>query len=124
MHRRTIFPPLLTACLMAVGLLALSPAPVVTTSGFAAQKARDHSRSYVLESKRRGYRRRHRTQRIYLPVGPSYIYYDYPYYYARGHYPTHIGGYVYYYPKPRSRCSAAYRKCVSKHGQRGACRCR
>ena len=29
-------------------------------------------------------------------MGPSYIYYDYPYYYSRGHYPTHIGGYVYY----------------------------
>ena len=29
-------------------------------------------------------------------MGPSYVYYDYPYYYSRGHYPTHIGGYVYY----------------------------
>ena len=39
---------------------------------------------------------RGRGPRIYLPIGPSYIYYDYPYYYSRGHYPTHIGGYVYY----------------------------
>ena len=23
-------------------------------------------------------------------------YYDYPYYYSRGYYPTHIGGYIYY----------------------------
>ncbi len=28
----------------------------------------------------------------------SYTYYDYPYYYSRGHYPTHIVRYVYYTP--------------------------
>ena len=35
-----------------------------------------------------------------LPIAPSYRAYDWPYYYRRGHYPTHIGpGYVYYgYP--------------------------
>jgi hypothetical protein len=42
------------------------------------------------------FKRRARGRRIHLPIGPSYIYYDYPYYYSRGHYPTHIGGYVYY----------------------------
>ena len=41
-------------------------------------------------------RRRGRGVRIRVPVGPGYIYYDYPYYYSRGYYPTHIGGYVYY----------------------------
>jgi hypothetical protein len=64
-------------------------------------------RSYVIESKRRS-----RGPRIHLPIGPSYVYYDYPYYYSRGYYPTHIGGYVYYpydyyyrsyYRKPWSR---------------------
>jgi hypothetical protein len=55
-------------------------------------------------------RRKHRRQAgrgeksgdgvtIYLPVGPSSRYYDYSYYYSRGYYPTHIGGYVYYNPK-------------------------
>jgi hypothetical protein len=31
-----------------------------------------------------------------LPIGPGYVYHDYPYYYSRGYYPTHIGGYVDY----------------------------
>ena len=44
----------------------------------------------MLESRRR------RGVRIALPRGPSHIYNDYPYYYARGYYPRHIGGYVYY----------------------------
>jgi hypothetical protein len=38
---------------------------------------------------------RRRGVRIHLPLGPAYIYQDYPYYYSRGFYPTHIGGYVY-----------------------------
>jgi hypothetical protein len=35
-----------------------------------------------------------------MPIAPSYIYFDYPYYYSRGYYPTHIGpGHIYYgYP--------------------------
>jgi hypothetical protein len=47
------------------------------------------------------------------PIGPSYIYYDYPYYYSRGHYPTHIGGYVYYrpyYTRSRYRGSESFRR--------------
>ena len=48
---------------------------------------------------------RGRGVRIYLPIGPGYIYYDYPYYYSRGYYPTHIGGYVYY---PRYYYSRSY----------------
>ena len=54
----------------------------------------------MIEIKRRG-----RGPRIHLPIGPSYVYYDYPYYYSRGYYPTHIGGYVYYpYNYYRSYC--------------------
>jgi hypothetical protein len=60
-------------------------------AGKSKLKARDSARSYELEM--RGPRR---GPRIHLPIGPSYVYYDYPYYYSRGHYPTHIGGYVYY----------------------------
>jgi len=41
-------------------------------------------------------RRRFRSVRIPLPIGPTSVYQDYPYYYSRGYYPTHIGGYVYY----------------------------
>ncbi len=64
---------------------------------------------------------------MYLPVGPSYLYYDYPYYYSRGYYPTHIGphyifyGFPYsyrggYYPSSRGRCSYWHRKCVANWG--------
>jgi hypothetical protein len=45
--------------------------------------------------------------RIYLPIGPSYRYYDYPYYYSRGHYPTHIGPGLVYFGYPY----AHYRSC-------------
>jgi hypothetical protein len=44
-------------------------------------------------------KRRIRNVRVHLPLGPTSIYYDYPYYYSRGYYPTHIGGYVYYPPR-------------------------
>jgi hypothetical protein len=81
------------AFLVAVGLLCVAAAVGPASAGNAHQKAREHSRDYVLESKRRP-----RTQRIRLPIGPAYIYYDYPYYYSRGYYPTHIGGYVYFRP--------------------------
>jgi hypothetical protein len=34
---------------------------------------------------------------FFLPIAPSYLAYDYPYYFSRGHYPTHIRpGYIYY----------------------------
>jgi hypothetical protein len=45
--------------------------------------------------------------RLYLPIVP-YIAYDYPYYYRRGFYPTHIGpGYI-YYGHPYSFYSRSY----------------
>jgi hypothetical protein len=61
---------------------------------------------------------------FFLPIAPSYLAYDYPYYYSRGYYPTHIGpGYIYYGqpyyvyrssygPKHDSRC-VHRRKCVT-----------
>lgn len=54
----------------------------------------DQSARYkVIEVQYRG-----RGAQAYLPIAPSYLAYDYPYYYSRGHYPTGIGGpgYVYY----------------------------
>ena len=76
--------------------------------------------------------------RIHLPIGPSYVYYDYPYYYSRGYYPTHIGGYVYYpyyyygsYPRYGVRCFNWHQRCVANNrgfcdhtaARVGACRC-
>jgi hypothetical protein len=40
--------------------------------------------------------RHFRSAWIHLPIGPTSVYHDYPYYYSRGYYPTHVGGYVYY----------------------------
>jgi hypothetical protein len=45
-----------------------------------------------------GTKKKHRFRgvRIHLPIGPTSVYHDYPYYYSRGYYPTHVGGYAYY----------------------------
>ena len=48
--------------------------------------------------------------RGFIPIAPSYLYYDYPYYYSRGYYPTHIGpGFIYYgHPYYKSRYYLRY----------------
>jgi len=89
MRSRNSFVSSLIACLLAVGFLGI--APVTNDASAGTLKRGASSRSFALEMKRRN-----RGPRIPLPIGPSYLYYDYPYYYSRGHYPTHIGGYVYY----------------------------
>ena len=90
MRSRKLFASGLMACLLAVGFLGIAPVTNDASAGKSIRK-RDSGRNFALEMQRRG-----RGLRIPLPMGPSYIYYDYPYYYSRGHYPTHIGGYVYY----------------------------
>ncbi len=82
---------MLTTCVLAVGFLGSAPVANTATAGQSLLKHGKSARNYVIDNKRRG-----RGPRIHLPIGPSYIYYDYPYYYSRGYYPTHIGGYVYY----------------------------
>lgn len=129
MNRWSLFAAILATGFLAVGVLAAVP---VDNSAWAGAKSRESGRNYVLESERRV-----RRSRIPLPIGPSYIYYDYPYYYSRGYYPTHIGGYVYYpsfrrarSPRYASRCSS--QRCVVQAGssrghvsrrQRRVCRC-
>jgi hypothetical protein len=87
------------ACLLATGvfgfaLLGTAPVANAETVGPSAKTGRIAG-NYLLH--RRGpYKRRFQSVKIHLPLGPTSVYYDYPYYYARGHYPTHIGGYVYY----------------------------
>ncbi len=77
--------------LLAVGFHGIAPAANAAPAGTPVLKRGEIARTNVIEIKRRG-----RSPRIHLPVGPAYVYYDYPYYYSRGYYPTHIGGYVYY----------------------------
>ena len=94
MSSRNMFASILMACLLTVGLGGLAPVANAASAGQSLLNPGESARNNVIEINRRG-----RGVRIYLPIGPAYIYYEYPYYYSRGHYPTHIGGYVYYNPK-------------------------
>ena len=108
----------------------------IATAGPTLIKSDKHAKSHVVPIKRK----RRRRVRIRLPRGPSYIYYDYPYYYSRGFYPKHIGGYVYYpnipiyYPRHRERCADFRRRCKAnwkkkkrsrlRNRKRRHCKCR
>jgi hypothetical protein len=86
MSSRNLFASVLMAGLLAVGFLDVTP----------AASAEIGERSVVKPGKSARITVRPRGPRIHLPVGPGSVYCDYPYYYSRGHYPTHIGGYLYY----------------------------
>lgn len=95
MSTRNLFASILMACSLMVGLGGLASVADAAPAGQSFLKPGENARNDVIEIKYRD-----RGPRIYLPIGPSYLYYDYPYYYSRGYYPRHIGpGYVYYgYP--------------------------
>lgn len=96
MSSRNLFASMLMASLLAVGLAGAALAgPSLLKPGASAG-------NNVIEIRDRG-----RAPWPNLPIAPSYLAYDYPYYYNRGHYPTHIGpGYVYYgYPYSYRRSS-------------------
>lgn len=129
MSTRNLFTSILMACLMAIGLAALTPVANAAPAGQFFQKNLGQSaRNNVTEIKyryRHGHHYHHRPK-IYLPIGPSYLYYDYPYYYSRGYYPYSIGpGYAYYGPSGygddysagySGRCAHWHRRCVAKWG--------
>ncbi len=111
MSSRNLFASILMACLLTVGLGDLAPVAKATSVGQSFLKPGEIARKNVIEIKQRG-----RSPWPNLPIAPSYRAYDWPYYYNRGHYPTHIGpGYVYYgypyyyrsghYPRYGGRCS-------------------
>jgi hypothetical protein len=83
------------ACLLAVGFLGVAPVANAESGGQSVLKSGKISKHDVVQTNNRD-----RGPRIYLPIGPSYRYYDYPYYYSPGYYPTHIApGFVYFgYP--------------------------
>jgi hypothetical protein len=87
MGSRRLFASILVTCSLAVGLGGIVPA--VNAESLTPRK----SAKSKLKSEKKY---RFRSVRIHLPMGPTSVYYDYPYYYSRGYYPTHIGGYVYY----------------------------
>ncbi len=88
------------ALLLLVGLVGIGPAANAASAGPGLLDPGKGARENVVDVKYRG-----PGPRVYLPIAPSYLYYDYPYYYSRGYYPTHIGpGFIYYgYPYYKSR---------------------
>ena len=92
MSSRNLCASILTICVLAVGLGGLATVANAASAGQSFLNPGESVGNNVIEVRRRGHDRR-----IYLPIGPSSLYYDYPYYYSRGYYPTHIGpGYAYY----------------------------
>lgn len=108
---------LLLAILACSAAAGWSEVAMAAKSGKArgTHEAAPNARSFVLENRHRV--RRPRARRGRLPLGPSYVYYDYPYYYSRGYYPRHIGGYVYYYHvrAPRGRCPRGNTSCANRY---------
>jgi hypothetical protein len=99
MSSRKLLASILMACLLAIGSFGIAPVANADSGGRSIVKPGKSTRGHVITIKPRA-----RGPRIALPVGPSSVYCDYPYYYSRGHYPTHIGGYVYYPYYYRSYC--------------------
>ena len=118
------FASILLVCLLATGVLGTAPVVNAASVWQAFLEPGESAKNNVIEIKHR--RRGKRGKRLYLPIVP-YSAYDYPYYYRRGHFPTHVGpGYVYYGHPYRmrygDRCSYRHRRCVAR--KKGACICR
>lgn len=106
MSSRKLFALTLMAGLLAGGFLGIAPAAKAEGVGRSAKTGKIVGQHF-LDAKRR-YKRRFQSVKIHLPLGPTSTYYDYPYYYSRGHYPTHIGGYVYYPYQSYRRYNASH----------------
>lgn len=143
MSNRNYFAPILMACSVVIGFLGVAPGADAVSAGTAFLNPDESPGDSVIQINEGG-----RGSPIYAPIAPSYQYYDYPYYYSRGYYPTHIGrGFVYfgypyayyqrrYHSRYGGRCSYGHRRCVagwvhnrgsgsSRRRQHfGACRCR
>ncbi len=99
MSSRNLFASILMTCLLAAGLFGFAPAANAATAGQMFLNADKAAGNPVIPVKRHVKHRRSTHKYTPPPIAPAYIYYDYPYYFSRGHYPTHIGrGFVYYAP--------------------------
>jgi hypothetical protein len=100
MTNRSLHASALIAVLVTISI-SLTTGPMNAIAMPSISKAGQIAKQHVIEI-----RHRRRGKRLVFPIAPSYLAYDYPYYYSRGHYPTHIGpGYIYFghpYP-PRNR---------------------
>ena len=79
------------ACLLAVGFLGIAPVANDASAGKSIRKPA--TAAGILCLRCNVVAAAHAFPCLWARAT---IYYDYPYYYSRGHYPTHIGGYVYY----------------------------
>src|SRR5262245_10619888 len=94
MSSRNLFASILGACLLTAGVAAPATDVNAASAGQALLNSGKSAGNSVTEVK---YRRH--GPRLQLRIAPSYSGYDYPYYFNRGYYPTHIGpGYIYHYP--------------------------
>jgi hypothetical protein len=84
---RISFAGVLLACTLIAGFEALTAVTDVAQAQQRWQKPGERVVSNTIAIKNRV-----RGPWPNLPIAPSYLAYDYPYYYNRGHYPTHIGG--------------------------------
>ena len=89
-----LFASTLMAGVLAVGFLGVTPVAATDINRPRYVKPGKIVKGDVIKARR--YYRDNRGVRIHLPVGAASVYCEYPYLYSRGHYPTHIGGYVYY----------------------------
>jgi hypothetical protein len=106
--RKSLAPVPLT-CMLAVGFLGIAPVTNAAAVGLSLPHPGKNISNDVVEIKARG-----RGAGIYTPIAPSYRYYDYPYYYSRGFYPTHIRPGFIYYGYPYSYYTSRYRKFGSR----------
>lgn len=114
MRSRHLVAAVSMACLLAPALPGVAPMANAESVGQSMKTGKNAGKDRS-DNAHRFYRYRHyHSVKIYLPLGPTSIYYDYPYYYRRGHYPTHIGGYVYYIPRYVAPGSLRRQKTPSK----------
>jgi hypothetical protein len=133
MRSRNLVASVLTACLLTVGFSGVSSMATGASAAETSDKPNQRTKHHVRKAKRHYEARRYEDHRFeapraYLPVGPSYLFHDYPYYYSRGYYPTHVGPHVVYYgfpggettdtPSYSARCAHWHRQCVANWGDR------
>lgn len=120
MRSRMLFASIVTACLLAAGSGELAPAAQAGPAGPFSVNSGDGIIKTATESRRRG-------RGLPLFIGPNTACYDYPYYFSRGRYSTHIGPGCIYYGEPyrssyrahrgsRDKCASWKRRCAANWG--------
>lgn len=120
MNSQNLFASILLACVLAASQPGVASGANAAWPGHSAFRSGNGAGPPAIRTRHRGH-----VPRLFLPIAPSYLAYDYPYYYyARGYYPKHIGpGYIHYgnryfyssryYPRFGQQCSNKQRKCVA-----------